>query len=108
MAGIVRVDEQSNVPFVATRMMVGISAFAIVCCGEYPPLAPISMICFPPTRLTLFSSAIASGVGRFEKVKAPPIRIPASKIDKTMAFISCIVLKIKEGWYKADHDETIN
>src|SRR3989338_10605933 len=50
--GITRLAEQSNVPFVFTRKVVGTPAFARITRGEYPPFAVMSTTCFPSTTET--------------------------------------------------------
>ena len=57
--GIRTDEEQSNVPLVLKRMIVGIPAFAILFLGWYPPFARISMICFPSTTLTLLADTVS-------------------------------------------------
>lgn len=41
--------EQSNVPSVVMRNIVGIPDFAVMVRGEYPPFARIAMTCVPFT-----------------------------------------------------------
>lgn len=49
---MIRLAEQSNVPFVVTLKTVGMPAFATTLRGEYPPFALISIICLPSTTET--------------------------------------------------------
>jgi len=81
-------EEQSNVPLVLKRMMVGMPACATLVRGWYPPFARISMICLPSTMLTLFASAELSveGLPR-ESMKAPPMSMTAIDMDSTSDFM---------------------
>ena len=47
-SGILKAIEQSNVPLVIMRRVVGVLALATEILGEYPPLATTVTICFPP------------------------------------------------------------
>jgi hypothetical protein len=42
-----RLDEQSNVPLVSTRNIVGTPAVAVMMRGEYPLFADTSIYCVP-------------------------------------------------------------
>lgn len=52
--------EQSNVPLVFTRKIVGSPALATLFLGIYPPLAVISTICLSSMILTLFAGNCVS------------------------------------------------
>ena len=54
--GIESAAEQSNVPFVTRRKIVGTPAFALVILGEYPPLTSKVIICLPFSTETLLTS----------------------------------------------------
>src|SRR3989338_2693039 len=93
---MIKLAEQSNVPFVFTRTTVGTPALAITMRGEYPPLADMSMICVP-------STIVAVGVAaspRFEAYpgetsrNAPPIK--AVLTTRETAVVVFIVLEIEE------------
>ena len=93
---MIKLAEQSNVPFVFTRTTVGTPALAITTRGEYPPLADMSMICVP-------STIVAVGVAaspRFEAYpgetsrNAPPIKAVLTTIET--AVVVFIVLEIEE------------
>ena len=51
-AGMRTDEEQSNVPFVLNRTIVGTPARALLIRGVYPPFASISIICCPFTTFT--------------------------------------------------------
>lgn len=106
-------DEQSKVPFVSNRMIVGIPAFAILFRGWYPPFAEISIICFPSTTLTLSTrtAGVLSPPSRVS-MKVPPMRTTAMTIDMVVAFINAIniisILKIKDGRYETNYHQAID
>jgi len=104
--GIRTDDEQSNVPFVSNRKIVGIPAFAMLLRGWYPPLAWISMICFPSTIVTLLTLIVCLAVFPLFLVsaKATMISITATIIDMIFAFMDMIILKIKDWWNDTDYD----
>jgi len=68
--------EQSNVPFVLTRKIVGTPALAITLRGEYPPFAEISMTCVPSMMRAVGTPAFVSSVSGFTDINqnAPPTR----------------------------------
>lgn len=107
--GIRTEDEQSKVPFVSNRMIVGIPAFAILFRGWYPPFAEISMICVPSTTLTLFAATVGVlSLPPLVSMKAPPMRTTATIIDMIVAFINMIILKIKDGRYETNYHQAID
>ncbi len=111
MAGITRELEQSKVPCVSTRIIVGILAWAIDTRGEYPPLAVILTICFPSATETLFTGDTGPVLEfdvldeLFESTIAPPIRIPATIMDIIVNLIPIvkngIVLPCSRFWHCA-------
>ena len=100
--GILTADEQSKVPAVVIRSIVGMSAFAPVNFGEYPAFTPISTTCFPSTTDTLLTEgATCCALLPREKKTAPPISIPTNIIDMTVEFI---ILEAKDrGNYSYRH-----
>src|SRR5690606_32177758 len=52
--GILTAEEQSKVPVVLNRKIVGIPEVPMLFIGKYPPLAVTSMICLPSSTYTLF------------------------------------------------------
>src|SRR3989338_4246747 len=98
MLGMLTADEQSNVPLVFIFIIVGMSAFAVVIRGKYPPFAPISIICFPLRILTLFNGLAESFEPSLPPTKnAPPMRTPAKIIASTVYFIFLLYQKLKSG-----------
>ncbi len=83
--GMTRAEEQSKVPCVFILRTVGMFAFAVVFRGEYPPLALISIICFPSTIETLFCS------GDDEAPEPLPKNIITPAISATEKIIEIIV-----------------
>lgn len=107
--GIRTAMEQSKVPLVLNRMIVGKPALATLFLGKYPPLAVISIICLPSITLALSAGILFSALEfPSARIIAPPIRKPARIIDIAVAFIKIILLKIKDWWNKADNHKAVN
>ena len=103
--GIATDAEQSNVPFVFIRKTVGISAFAALSFGEYPPLASISTICFPSVTDT-FATLGASPLPPLEPAKriAPPMRAPAI----ITAIAVFMLLEVEDWRHQSDDHQAID
>ena len=88
-------DEQSKVPLVETRRMVGTPAFAVIIRGEYPPFAVISMICFPSRVMAAGDGVtLVSGAGESEAYqKAHPTMTTLTAIE---IIVGLFILEIKE------------
>ena len=104
--GIVTPEEQSNVPSVFIRSVVGISALAEVSLGTYPPFAVTSMICFPSVTVTFFTEATSGGVllPRAKTIVAPIIEIPIILAAIVTLFIR---LEVKNWLDKTDDNKTV-
>ena len=87
--GIRTVEEQSNVPLVINLNVVGIPALAMLFLGLNPPLAVISIICWPFTMLTLSAGAT---LVVFElpltSITAPPIMMIEATTEIIVVFIN--------------------
>lgn len=86
MLGIRTEAEQSNVPLVLNRKIVGMPAWAIVRRGWKPPLAVISMICVPSTMVT-FCFAAGESSERAVRNTVPPMSPAAKMMVTSMAFM---------------------
>src|SRR3989338_998127 len=84
-------EEQSKVPCVLRRRIVGTPDLATECVGLNPPFARSSMICLPSIMVTLFticSSGLASLLPEFPF----PVNIIAPPIMIAVAIIAIIIL----------------
>src|SRR3989344_7892623 len=81
--GITRLAEQSNVPLVFTRKVVGTPAFARITRGEYPPFAVMSTSCFPSTTDTAVSLSTPAGFDVNQK--APKMSKRLKQIETRIA-----------------------
>ena len=103
--GIATDAEQSNVPFVFIRRTVGMPAFAALSFGEYPPLASISIICFPSVMDTFATLGVAPVLPREpEKRIAPPMRAPVI----TTATAVFMLLEVEDRRYEPDYHQAID
>ena len=104
--GMVTPEEQSNVPSVFMRSVVGISAFAEVAVGKYPPLTPISTSCLPSATDTLLVEEVAT------VLLPPPVNSSTPPTIATLRIIAAIVslfirLEVKDWLDKTDDNKAI-
>ena len=101
-----RLAEQSNVPFVFTRRIVGMPAFAITLRGEYPPFAEMSIICRPSTMKTAGTPPPPSPASDPEDTNqnAPPMRSP---LMATETNIDLFILEVEERIDNAGRGERV-
>src|SRR3989344_1368728 len=75
-----KLAEQSNVPLVFIRKIVGMPAFASMTRGEYPPLAVMSTYCTPPT-IVAVALPPPPPDERADSQNAPPTRRTLNTIE---------------------------
>ena len=98
IAGIESEEEQSKVPSVLTRSVVGISAFAKDSRGPYPPRAVISTICVSPymKMFALVPAILASreAAPEFKNTIATPTSMAETIIEVAVDFIPLELLTL--------------